>query len=240
MSRVSLTKLINFLRRNPEHAEILRRALAYEEKRLTCKCGGKLERVGEERGDYQCTSCGGKEWYLGFEWHEISAPAVSLNKLVYEGFLRIPFKSRSSTHYTIVDHKIARQALELAEAEERAMEVLEQPSIEVPGNLFDFIVGYDEAKDVLQRSLKAQQPVHVLLVGPPSTAKSLFLMEMARLPNSRFALGGTTSKAGIVDFLIDLRPSYLIIDEIDKMDGKDVAALLTLMETGIVTRERDG
>jgi len=107
---------------------------------------------------------------------------------------------------------------------------------EIPTDLFDFIIGHDEVKNRLFRSIHAEKPVHVLLVGPPATAKSMFLGELARLPFSRFALGGSTRKGGLEDYLLEFRPRYVVIDEIDKMDMRDMSVLLSLMETGTVAR----
>ncbi|MBN1191075.1 MAG: hypothetical protein JXA46_15065 [Dehalococcoidales bacterium] len=65
-------------------------------------------------------------------------------------------------------------------------------------------------------------------------------MELERLPRIRYALGGTSSKAGIVDFIIEQQPRYLIIDKLEKMDMKDFSALLSLMADGVVTRLKKG
>lgn len=108
--------------------------------------------------------------------------------------------------------------------------------VDIPEDLFDVIVGHDDLKRIFLSSLRAWKPVHILLVGPPATAKSVFLSELEHLPGSRYALGGTSSRAGIVDFILKHRPRYLLIDELDKMNMSDYSALLTLMETGQVTR----
>ncbi len=116
----------------------------------------------------------------------------------------------------------------------------EDEQVEIPKDLFDVVVGYDDIKQLFLMSLHAVHPVHILLVGPPATAKSVFLIELKRLNGCRFAIGGTSSKAGIVDFIIDQRPRYLLIDELEKMDMKDYSALLSLMADGIVTRLKKG
>ena len=108
--------------------------------------------------------------------------------------------------------------------------------VDIPEDLFDVVVGHDGLKKVFLSSLRAEKPVHILLVGPPATAKSVFLSELEHLPGSRYALGGTSSRAGIVDFMLKHRPRYLLIDELDKMNMSDYSALLSLMETGQVTR----
>lgn len=119
-------------------------------------------------------------------------------------------------------------------------EASEDEQVELPEDLFDIVVGHERLKKLFVMSLKAPQPVHILLVGPPATAKSIFLMELERLPRSRYALGGTSSKAGVVDFIIEQRPRYLILDELEKMDMKDFTALLSLMAEGVVTRLKKG
>lgn len=116
----------------------------------------------------------------------------------------------------------------------------EERQAEIPKDLFDVVVGHAEVKKLFFMSLRAEKPVHILLVGPPATAKSVFLMELERLHGSRSALGGTSSKAGIVDFIIEHRPRYLLIDELEKMNTKDYSALLSLMDPGQVTRLKKG
>ena len=40
--------------------------------------------------------------------------------------------------------------------------------------LFDKVLGYDGIKRTFVRSLTSKEPVHILLVGPPGQAKTLF------------------------------------------------------------------
>lgn len=162
--------------------------------------------------------------WLGFEWHEIpTAPGV-LHRMAAEGIITITLNSRSHTVYRANHQAILEMLGDSSETQE------------IPGDLFDIIVGYDELKNLFRLSLAAPRPVHILLYGPPATAKTLFLSELARLSGARYALGGTSSKAGIVDFLLEVRPRYLIMDELEKADAKDYSALLSLMETGFVTK----
>jgi len=83
----------------------------------------------------------------------------------------------------------------------RTRETLGTPQIF--GNIF----GYEGIKRTFIRSLNSQQPVHILLVGPPGQAKTLFL-----------------------------RPYYLLIDEIEHLKPEYQTTLLSLMETGILTQ----
>lgn len=176
---------------------------------------------------------------LGFEWHEVPAEPSILNRMVLEGVLKMSFKSHSSTNYRLAVPVDEAEKLLITMIKSEAVEVVEEPT-KIPEDLFDVIVGHDRAKRIINKCLVAEKPVHVLLAGAPATAKSLFVMEISRLPNSRYALGSTSSKAGIVDFLLEQRPRYLIVDELERMSGEDQSALLSLMETGIVARLKKG
>ncbi|MDR4490977.1 MAG: hypothetical protein R2685_08760 [Candidatus Nitrosocosmicus sp.] len=110
--------------------------------------------------------------------------------------------------------------------------------VEAKSQLFENIVGYDEIKKIFNYVLNSSLPVHVLLVGPPGSAKTLFLMECMKLPRSYFTLGSHSTKAGMLDHLFNSRPKHLIVDEIEYMAVKDQAALLSLMETGILSETK--
>ncbi len=190
----------------------------------------------EEEGERKVVETKSQYGWMGFEWFSIPAPVQTLNMLVIEGLLvtggeRDTFKSNSSTTYKLKDPELVKTCLEqLKEIE------LGKEEGEIPEDLFEFILGHDDLKALLWRSIRSENPVHFLFVGPPATAKSMFLGELARLPFSRFTLGGGTSKAGLAEFLLEFRPKYLIIDEIDKMALADMSILLSLMESGVVAR----
>lgn len=135
---------------------------------------------------------------------------------------------------------LVQNFLEDIHTEEDPVGEIEDEQVVIPEDMFDVVVGHERLKKLFALSLQAPQPVHILLAGPPATAKSIFLMELERLPRSRYALGGTSSKAGIVDFIIEQQPRYLILDELEKMDMKDFSALLSLMADGVVTRLKKG
>ncbi len=103
---------------------------------------------------------------------------------------------------------------------------------------FENIIGYDNIKKIFFFAFASNLPVHILLVGPPGSAKTLFLMECMKLQRSYFTLGSHSTKAGMLDFLFINRPRNLIIDEIEFMPIKDQAALLSLMETGILSETK--
>ncbi|MGI0016549.1 MAG: hypothetical protein ACREBU_24265, partial [Nitrososphaera sp.] len=60
--------------------------------------------------------------------------------------------------------------------------------------LFESIVGYNDVKKLFGMSLSSDKPVHILLVGPPASAKTLFMLECMKLERSFFTLGSHSTK----------------------------------------------
>ena len=105
--------------------------------------------------------------------------------------------------------------------------------------MFDNIIGYEGIKRTFIRSLNSEQPVHILLVGPPGQAKTLFLkciLETFGEKKAFFIVGGNASKSGLIDVLFDMQPRYLLVDEIEHLKPEYQTMLLSLMETGILTQ----
>jgi holliday junction DNA helicase RuvB len=70
--------------------------------------------------------------------------------------------------------------------------------------MFHDIVGYEGIKRTFLRSLGSKEPVHILLVGPPGQAKTLFLiciLEKFGEKEAFFTVGGNASKSGMIDVL---------------------------------------
>lgn len=111
----------------------------------------------------------------------------------------------------------------------------------VTDGMFDAIEGRESEKAVLTAALQAPRPVHVLLVGDPASGKSDLLRCCATIPRARYAVGGMTTSSGMVDYLLE-QPgtSIVLIDELDKADPGDYAALYELMESGQVPRLQHG
>jgi MoxR-like ATPase len=105
--------------------------------------------------------------------------------------------------------------------------------------MFDDIVGYEGIKRTFLRSLGSQEPVHILLVGPPGQAKTLFhecILETFGEKKAFFTLGGNASKSGLIEVLFDIQPKYLLVDEIEHLKPEYQTTVLSLMETGILTQ----
>jgi len=190
-----------------------------------------------------------KEWsptWSTFEAHEIKADWWLLRKLVYEyNVLKIAHKSASHTTYAFevpieeVEKRI-QEYEELLKQKEKPLPT--DGKISIPPDFWSSIEGYDDLRELFLASINSMKPVHILLIGPPGTAKSLMLMEVERLHGAVFVTAGTSTKAGIRDILLNYKPRFLIIDELDKLTNPDdISVLLTLMESQrvIVTKHRE-
>ncbi len=105
--------------------------------------------------------------------------------------------------------------------------------------MFDDIIGFEGIKRTFVRSLTSKEPVHILLVGPPEHAKTLFLkciLEHFVEKEAFFTVGGNASKSGMIDALFDLGPKYLLVDEIEHLKPEYQTTLLSLMETGLLSQ----
>lgn len=175
---------------------------------------------------------------MGWEWHEVGVFTATLNRFVVNQWLKIVYKSTKHTHYLLTE---VGQTLAIeGRLEEEKLEE-EKPQLDT-SILFQYIVGYEDLKELLRESLQLEKPIHVLLWGPPSLAKTLFLLDIERAGGSAamWLVGSATSRAGLWDVVASHRPRWLLIDEVDKMTVVDQAALLSLMERGRIVRAKVG
>ena len=105
-------------------------------------------------------------------------------------------------------------------------------------NLFVDIYGCDDIKKLFRLSLESNHTCSILLTGPPASAKTLFLQSLMRLRDSCFMDCSNATKSGIVDYVFNHKPKYLLLDELDKLSRKDQTFLLNLIETGIVSETK--
>jgi Holliday junction DNA helicase RuvB len=181
-----------------------------------------------------------KEFDLGWSWSDVRVPPATLNNLILKGLLVEKFHSNSYRGLLLTEHgrEQAKQLTEVANVQERP----ERKTMTLPSDLFEDIIGHDDVKELLRASLLVEKPVHVLLAGPPALAKSLFLwdIELACGEQALWLVGSATSKAGLWDLVAEREPQVLLIDELDKMNAADTAALLSLMEGGRLVRAKKG
>lgn len=230
MSDEIVNKIIAILRHKPQYKDVLKNALKWHREHYRCdKCGYTgLVKVSDYL--YRCSRCGYEKMIFGFEAHEVHSMPAYLYKLYNEGILRITYKSRRYTNYMLTDPDAVEKALALFEKSKKDSGY-DKP-IAVPKDLFSDIVGFNDIKRTIVKALKSEKPIHILLVGPPASAKSMILEELwKRIDGAYMVLAGTSTKAGIREVLAEYSPRLLLIDELDKIgDPKDLSVLLSWME----------
>jgi Holliday junction resolvasome RuvABC ATP-dependent DNA helicase subunit len=96
---------------------------------------------------------------------------------------------------------------------------------------FDNIHVYDDIKDIVRRALQAEDSYNLLFVGPPASAKTLFLLGILERRKGVY-FDGSNSTNRILDVLEENRPKIMCIDELDKMPRQFQEKLLNFMESG--------
>jgi len=177
------------------------------------------------------------EFKIGWAYRHVGIQGTILSRLFLNGYLENVFRSNSYTGYRLSE--LGKKIVAGTESKESA-ETNDEP-ISTDG-LFEDIIGHDEVKELLTACLLAEKPVHVLLAGPPALAKSLFLWDIEQAAGERaiWLVGSATSKAGLWDVVAERKPQIILIDELDKMNAVDTAALLSMMEGGRLVRAKRG
>ena len=71
--------------------------------------------------------------------------------------------------------------------------------LKIPKDVFAPIIGYEDVKELFMGALQTYGdglPVHFLMVGEPSSAKTMFLLSLSKIKGSAYWLGSRVSKAG--------------------------------------------
>jgi Holliday junction DNA helicase RuvB len=178
-----------------------------------------------------------KDYRMGWAWRHVRIWPATLSHLFKDGYLENVFRSNSYTGY-----RLSELGRSLATDEPKPTGTLQKPKLELPDGLFEDVIGHEDVKELLRASLLAEKPVHVMLTGPPALAKTIFLWDIERAGGEKaiWLVGSATSKAGLWDLVAERQPQILLIDEMDKMNAADTAALLTMMEGGRLVRAKKG
>ena len=180
-----------------------------------------------------------REFKIGWSWRHVRIWPATLSRFFKDGYLDNVFRSNSYTGYRLSE--LGKAIISESRKEEGA-EAPQDQKLELADGLFEDIIGHDEVKELLRAALLADKPVHVLLAGPPALAKSLFLWDIERAGGEKaiWLVGSATSKAGLWDLVAERQPQVILIDELDKMNAADTAALLSMMEGGRMVRAKRG
>jgi Holliday junction DNA helicase RuvB len=207
-------RLYRALANNPEWVEVLQDALVLQEK----------EEADQARG---------YPW-LGFEWFQVHGDPQTLKRMVTSKLLNVTLCTHSATHYKVADPDLVSEAIQAMS------EATCEPEPEMPPDLFDSIVGYGDVKTLIRYSLEAEKPAHLLLSGPPASAKTMFLLELRRLPHSYYALAATLTASGLADILFVYQPKFILIDEVERLSSEHIGVLNSLLATGIISETKYG
>ncbi len=178
-----------------------------------------------------------EELRMGWSWRHVRVWPATLSRLFKDGYLENVFRSNSYTGYRLSD---LGKKLAAGVGTESSNEIPVEP---IPADgLFGDIIGHEDVKELLIVCLLAEKPVHVLLAGPPALAKTLFLWDIEHAAGDKaiWLVGSATSKAGLWDLVAERQPQVILIDELDKMNASDTAALLSMMEGGRLVRAKKG
>jgi len=176
-----------------------------------------------------------KPGLVGWEAQTIGLLSHKLRPFLNAGLLGITYSSNNSTNYALAGKDLIRDFLE---GNVDIRKIPSEQELELPDDLFSCIIDYDDVKDEMKFTLKGGKRSHFLMIGPPATAKSLFLMELARLGGAYQATGSTVTGPGLTDALLTYRPRILLLDELDKVKMDTTAVLLSAMETGDILQTK--
>src|SRR5262249_37911140 len=82
---------------------------------------------------------------------------------------------------------------------------------------FDNLQGYDDIKHIVRRALDTEDNYNLLFIGPPASAKTLFLLGILDMRKDGVYFDGSNTTNRILNVLEEKRPKIICIDELDKM-----------------------
>jgi len=218
-------RVLDVISSSGDYREILETISSYEEDNL----GNHDEWT--DRGSYDDTA-----WSIA-ELPMLLNPG-KLGHLKQRGVVQPVMQTNNSNIdnlWSLTDREATKEALKIDESGDVASVKHENTGdSDIPDDIFEPIVRYDDIKKLFIASLKSNEPVHVLLIGPPASGKTVFLEEVSRVSDSEYLVGSSTSGPGLLDELFEKRPKFILIDEFDKMGREDYGNLLSLQESGLV------
>jgi len=131
-----------------------------------------------------------------WEYYTIGASRKDISRLLDEGLLIIAIKTTALTKY-----KLSEKGREFVWAMTMEREFAKIPAASVL-EAMNLVVGFDDIKEAIAKSIETRRRINFLLEGPPACAKSL-LLEAVRsvVPDAYIAFGSRTSAAGISEAL---------------------------------------
>ena len=103
-----------------------------------------------------------------------------------------------------------------------------------PQHRFDSIEGFEDVKQIVNRVLQSEENFNLLFVGPPSSSKTQFLLEIMKTSKNCVYFDATNTTNRILQVLEEERPEIVLLDELDKMSKPFAEKLLNFLESGKV------
>jgi len=213
--------LESFLRDKPEYLDIILNIIDYEEN-LEPSDISFLEGTPHNR-----------------YWTNTDVPVnpTRLYQLETKGILDRVMDTNSTTAYSIINRDELKNTVEqIHNRFDGDREVINHSfptEEELDDDLFEDVIGYDDIKWLLRRGLTTDDITNFLLVGPPGSAKTVFLLCIRELQDAVFVPGSDSSSAGFLEALFENKPKYVLIDEVDDMSTENQKSMSSYMETGI-------
>ncbi len=97
---------------------------------------------------------------------------------------------------------------------------------------FSSIIGYNDIKNIINRALDSEDNLNIMFLGPSSSAKTQFLMEIMKVCKDAEYFDCTNTTSKILDMLEQKKPKIILLDEIEKMSRPFQNQLLGFLESG--------
>lgn len=189
----------------------------------------------------------GPPWKKGWDYSDISESPQVLSQMVQDGLLDISQRRSGDPNvYKLFDLEEAKELVQLIEednqqdSESTDSDDADSKDYDIPDDLFDNIIGHEPIKDLIMRCITSDEQIHFRLQGESSTAKSLFLTQLERIPTSKYRSASGMTEVGLLDILMEQQPEFLLFDEIDKADNDCYTPLYELSEHGRVQKTISG
>jgi len=217
-----MTGIRDVLEENPDYIEVLQDIVDYL----------------DENKDPDGAFVQDTEYKASFTHKDVPHTPQTLYQLESNGIIERVFDSNSSTVYALKNRgEVRKQIKMLEETYDDGMltHMHDFPDEEkLPEGLFDDVVGYEDVKWLIRRGMTQDSITNFLLIGPPGSAKTVFLMCIANYEDAEFVPASDSSSAGFMETMFKEKPKYMLLDELDDMDEDDQSSLSSYTETGIL------